>query len=160
MIRSRRFRWCKRLDFSFNWASGIRMKNLKPESSTHSKGEWTDQFRVSGIFADIKWSKINRGLSLTDWWHTSAKELKSKIGTLLFLQEISTTPEEKLTIEICDLDTVHINNIQVLETWKSQVLQQFTAQTPCSHHQHSCILAKIIPQLQPKRKNAGQIWTM
>jgi len=56
-------------------------------------------------------------------------------------------PEEKLAVEIGDLDSVHIDDLNVLESRERQVLEQFAAQTTSPHHQNPGQLPNLFPQL-------------
>ena len=57
-------------------------------------------------------------------------------------------PKQKLSVQIRYINPVHIDNFQVLEPRKGQILEQLTTQSTRSNNQHFSILLKIIPQLQ------------
>ena len=43
-------------------------------------------------------------------------------------------PEQELTVEVAEIDGVHIDHIDVLEARKRQILQDFTSKTTGSDH--------------------------
>lgn len=53
-----------------------------------------------------------------------------------------------MTIEISNLDTIHVYDFKFPETRESQVLEQFTAQPTGPYHQHSHVLFEVFSELQ------------
>lgn len=56
-------------------------------------------------------------------------------------------PEEELSVEIGDLDGVHVYDVNILEPRQGEVLEQFAAQTTGTNHQNPSQLPNLFPQL-------------
>lgn len=43
------------------------------------------------------------------------------------------TPEQELSIEVTDVNGIHVDNVNVLEPGKGEVRKDFTAKTTCTN---------------------------
>lgn len=49
-------------------------------------------------------------------------------------------PEEKLSVEIAQIDRIEVNDVDLAEAGEDKVLQQFTANASSTNHQDSGLL--------------------
>lgn len=59
-------------------------------------------------------------------------------------------PKEELAVEVGDVDSVHVNYVDVAETRKGEVLEQFATQATSAHAQNSAVTLEELANLRRK----------
>jgi hypothetical protein len=63
------------------------------------------------------------------------------------------SPKKKLPIKITDVDCVHVNNVNILESCQGQIGENFTSQTTCTNNKDFALIPQEVLDL--RRRSQG-----
>lgn len=68
-------------------------------------------------------------------------------SNLAFMKKflLDCAPEKELSIQVRDINCIHVNHIYVAKTGQRQVLQQLTAKTTSTHAEYSTAIVQKLP---------------